>query len=1046
MINKILIRKSDRKTLHKDRRSLGMSGENLQEVLLFCLDEKIEGTGIVEVELPNGEKGMIEVERTEEGYELPVKSSLLTQTGFVKFQLRILHDNEEIFKSEIIALEVKDSINATATIPEEYPSWVDTLTNLKKDLEKAESERVSNENERISAEKTRQENFTEMQKTVENATSNIKDLKEDYNENAKQKTEEFNKNFEEKQKAINDNAEAKTTAFGENAEAQTKTFNTNSDDKLAEYNRNHTAKMKEFDDNYDTKTKTFDDNAAAKLEAYNKNDEAKISTYNANDKAKTDAYNNNASHKEETFNTNAADKQNEFDENASDKLAEYNQNAKELINKVEQVQAENEILKAENKLIKEQIPSATASGNNIHLEDSSNLNFDWKINGNQHQATREGYNKIDLSSISTEVAGIKASYDNETGYITFNGTSTQNYPNFLHEDINEMLVDGETWNIWQENAPSDTNHEIFLQVSAVNKTGGTTRYYTSATKEKRKSFVIDKEQYTYTIDLIGGIIANIGTLTNYKNRYMLYKGTEDKTYEQYGASPSPDYPSEVETVGNNVNYFDIDTVTSITNAEKNTNEIISSEFTGDWKYAKIVFSNIELIADTYTISFKARKIKGTYSDNIGLQVINSSGKVEELKMTEKRPKLSEKYQIYSFTFNVTANINVKTLLFQLQKNASEVVMSIKDIKIEKGSAATPWSPYGMGSVETDVVNKNIMPIVNLGTSWEYTERGIKSFGKNKGTDITKFYIKKGQTIKIGLKLLSQSTVDTTFIWYVDNVPGIIPSFGRIQNLNLNQVYERSYTADKDCEIKGTRWGDEVSDIFEFQLWAEIDNLTNYIKHQSQTAIMPIQQEMLTGDYISSVEHHEWKKLVLAGDEYFEIATSSNGFNAFLNRKIISDNSLEDITTYCNNFKSAADINFNLMEDNTIFGGRGYQHQLLIRCDKYTTIEDFKAMLKSKYEAGTPVTIYYKLAKPLNLELTSEQKAVQNQKLYTYKNVTNIAVSDELASIDITYKKDLETEHNKLQNQIDEIKQLISTTETSALLLDNLQKDVETEVE
>ena len=297
MVNKILIRTSDRKTLHKDRRSLGMNGENLQEVLLFCLDEKIEGTGIVEVELPNGEKGMIEVERTEEGYELPVKSSLLTQTGFVKFQLRILHDNEEIFKSEIIPLEVKDSINATETIPEQYPTWIDTLTNLKQDLEKSQSERVSNENERISAEKTRQENFTEMQKTVENATSNIKDLKEDYNKNAKQKTEEFNKNFEEKQKAINDNAEAKTTAFGENAEAQTKTFNTNSDDKLAEYNKNHTAKMKEFDDNYDTKTKTFDDNAA--------------------------------------------DKQNEFDENASDKLAEYNQNAESLKNRIEEL--ENQI-------------------------------------------------------------------------------------------------------------------------------------------------------------------------------------------------------------------------------------------------------------------------------------------------------------------------------------------------------------------------------------------------------------------------------------------------------------------------------------------------------------------------------------------------------------------------------------------------------------------------------------------------------------------------------------------------------------------------------
>lgn len=246
MINKILIRTSDRKTLHKDRRSLGMNGENLQEVLLFCLDEKIEGNGIVEVELPDGTKGMIEVDRTEEGYELPVKSSLMSQTGFVKFQLRILHDNVEIFKSEIIALEVKDSINATASIPEEYPSWVDVLENLKQDLEKSESERVSNENERQSAEKTRQENFTKMQETVENATSNIKDLKEDYNENAKQKTEEFNKNFEEKQKAINDNAAGKVKEYNTNVEQKETEFEDLAEEKINEYNTNHINKTKEF--------------------------------------------------------------------------------------------------------------------------------------------------------------------------------------------------------------------------------------------------------------------------------------------------------------------------------------------------------------------------------------------------------------------------------------------------------------------------------------------------------------------------------------------------------------------------------------------------------------------------------------------------------------------------------------------------------------------------------------------------------------------------------------------------------------------------------
>lgn len=293
MINKILIRTSDRKTLHKDRRSLGMNGENLQEVLLFCLDEKIEGNGVVEVELPNDEKGMIEVDRTEEGYELPVKSSLLTQTGFVKFQLRILHDDVEIFKSEIIALEVKDSINATETIPEQYPTWIDNLTTLKQELEKAESERVSNENERQSAEKTRQENFTKMQETVSNAVSNIKDLTEEYNSNAKKETKKFN----------------------DNAVDQTKTFNDNSDSKLSEYNKNHTDKMKEYDDN-----------SKAKLDAYNKNNTDKTNAYNDNTVLKEKAYNDNAADKVKEYNTNVEQKETDFEDLAEEKINEYNTN------------------------------------------------------------------------------------------------------------------------------------------------------------------------------------------------------------------------------------------------------------------------------------------------------------------------------------------------------------------------------------------------------------------------------------------------------------------------------------------------------------------------------------------------------------------------------------------------------------------------------------------------------------------------------------------------------------------------------------------------
>jgi hypothetical protein len=978
MINKILIRKSDRKTLHKDRRSLGMNGENLQEVLLFCLDEKIEGAGIVEVELPNGEKGMIEVECTEEGYELPIKSSLMAQTGFVKFQLRILHDNEEIFKSEIIPLEVKDSINATATIPEEYPSWVDTLTNLKKDLEKAESERVSNEEERQTAEEARQENFTEMQKTVENATSNIKDLKEDYNTNAKKKTDEFNNNFEEKQKAINDNAEAKTTAFGENAEAQTKTFNTNSDDKLAEYNRNHTAKMKEFDDNYDTKTKTFDDNAADKLDEYNKNTELKEKSFN-----------DNAGTKTETFNSNAADKQNEFDENASDKLSEYNQNAKELINKVEQVQAENETLKAENKLIKEQIPSASASGNSVHIEDSGTLDFDWKIKGRHKQATREGYNLFQIHFVSKTVGGVTV-VTNEDKSIVANGTMTAAWLNFIQYDITDKLEDSETYTIWQKNYATGLGG-IYLQIRQT-EIENPTKFVDYYSASKKVTFTVDKSKYKYTANL--QTAGKTETFNNYTNAYMLYKGTEDKPYEQYGVSPSPDYQSEVETVGNIVNEFNCrDTYTS-------KGITLTKYIDGSFKVEGTATENFNFNIANYF------KLKGTHAFKYEVLEGNSP-EVWFWNSTDSNSNL---------TFSKTNNSTVAT--FEDEKELTLNFEAVKGttysftarMKIVKGKETGLYSPYGMGSVEMDVVNKNFLNIAN---TEETTKGGITYSVKNgilklNGTATAGFDIQLSKNIKIkkGKYIHSSNYIQSGLYISFDNLGYTVISatVGKKKKIEITEdtIYKRYFI----WIDKGT-----VLNNIEIKLQLEVgDTATDIVEHQSQTAIMPIQQEMLEGDYVKDVEHHEWEKVVLDGTEKLALsgATTDEIFVVALNISGAKDGyGCSNYFVYSSTIKQNSIAVYN----------NGKNLRFCVNKNEFLNLEAFKALLKSKYDEGNPVIVYYKLATPINLELTEEQKAVRQQKLYTYKNITNISLSDELASVEVEYKKDQDTINKNYENRL-----------------------------
>ena len=891
MINRIEINSFTRRVIRKSKRILGMNGENLQEVLLFVLDEKIEGSGIVEVELPDGTKGMIEVSRTEEGYELPVKSSLLAQTGFVKFQLRIVQDNKEVFKSEKIELEVKESINATETIPEQYPTWIDNLEALKLKLEKSENERESNEEKRQSAEEARQENFTEMQKTVASAVSNIEDLKKDYDDNAIIKTKAFNDNFETKQKEINDNTEAKIKAFDEN-----------SDNKVTEYDKNHTDKMKEFNDNFDTKTKTFDDNAAAKLAEYNKNDKARLEAYNANDKAKTDVYNandiaktkayndntvlkektynDNAATKTETFNTNAEQKETELEELAEEKINEYNQVSAELTAKVEQVQAENEALKAENKLIKEQITSANASGNSIHIEDSGSLDFDWKIRGGHKQETvtdnlfenvwEQGAVDANTGAATITTAQIR------TGYIKV-------YPNVLYSMSRSIYSSYNSLRFYDK----DKNYLGYQ---------GTENMMTASVTSKR----MEQNVSSMTFTILNSNVAYMRVVDNSNNLSTIYTLTTEAI--------NTSYPGRIKTINNNVRM-------------------------------NIVNKNYFRLADV-----AERTVNGiTYSCKNG-----------------------------EYTFNGTA------------------------------TAGT-------------TIDNNV--IFDIPSGNFYLSRGVID-GTAAGSFQTYIRTSEGNPLYDAERKMLQGEMSATF---QEKTKGKFRLFA-----NPNAVFN-NYKIKPQLERNSKK--------------------TNPIEHQSQTAIIPIQKEMLEGDYITAeVEHHEWGKLTLTGDESWSIGNVTidevQHKQFYISQTYLtSARALAFSNTFKNNLAETT-----VKENYFYLGGN-----LLVICNvkkddtEITTIEDWKTYLQNQNAAGTPVMIYYKLATSIDLELTSEQKVAREQKLYTYKNITNVDLDNDLASIDVEYKKDPTLEHNELQKQIDEIKQLISTTQTSAMLLDNMQKDVESEV-
>lgn len=153
---------------------LGIGYENLQGNLIFQFDNNfIGGQARLDISI-DCESGMIpNLTPYENGYILPIKSSLLTgsnvlmqlvidETSLTQYSLTtdteinpnktyyekvgndyivvenpVVSDisqyyeaNTPVFKTDIFQLKVKDSINAQETIPEQYPTWINTLNTL----------------------------------------------------------------------------------------------------------------------------------------------------------------------------------------------------------------------------------------------------------------------------------------------------------------------------------------------------------------------------------------------------------------------------------------------------------------------------------------------------------------------------------------------------------------------------------------------------------------------------------------------------------------------------------------------------------------------------------------------------------------------------------------------------------------------------------------------------------------------------------------------------------------------------------------------------
>lgn len=645
--------------------------------------------------------------------------------------------------------------------------------------------------------------------------------------------------------------------------------------------------------------------------------------------------------------------------------------------------------------------SRSASGNPLLLgECGEYLLKRFRLNGGSKQETREGSNYFNINDL---VKGMGALNTDEEDFVTVSldnssGTS-QKYYN-VYTNPSKLIK-------------PNTKYYLVLEVKEITGTGNIMVHSFNATDHKPQ--FSGSKNYGFANLVAGDIkIDEITSLEDFSDSnsilrtFLSYNAgqsgsitfrisvleeeptVESFVYEKYGAMPSPGYPSKVETVGSNVNLFDKDNITE-------------SKYIDAWanngNYGNTFDSQASNITDYMPI------IQGknyVFSYNYKTVMANNN---------RGYCFYDEEKQLIVSTVDTLYNINLKELKFTAKQNGYVRITYDKNftnIKFEQGNKATPYSPYGMGSVEINVSNKNFLKFIET----DKTQSGLDVVASNNSIEVN-----GTSTTSINLfnvfEDIKPKQGTYTFSFNAQNPPPanstqfiLCKEDGtRIKTLNAwGNTNSSVTTLEEDTVISSNKSYFYVNKNITFnntkyELQIEKgESATEIIEPQSQTKIMPIQQEMLEGDYIEDVEHHIWKKIVLTGNETI-IKSSTTSFDRFIINTDIQN--MQTITSAdkmkCTHFKFGSNIYPSLYSDvsNNV-------NRIIINFSEYgtTTLENFKAYLAEQYTAGTPITIYYRLATPIDLELTEEQK--EAKKINTYNNVTNIVADNSLATLDVEY--------------------------------------------
>lgn len=622
-------------------------------------------------------------------------------------------------------------------------------------------------------------------------------------------------------------------------------------------------------------------------------------------------------------------------------------------------------------------------GKHLELLNCAEQNVvDLKLEGSTSQVTRSGKNLLDISKyVDTSL------WEKTTNYFMFTPILNEDIPKFKNVLSGRMVLKGTAQNL------------VF----------GLTSEKTNPTKELRilnngtlqnTSYDFKNADNIYLVIGNGNMISSdkseIGLIFNNYN-IQIEQGTTATEYEQYGASPSPDYPSPIKNIEGK-NKFNI-------NQEKEIFGIML------YKYSYYLKPNTK-----YTISSNcpASTTANIYANS------NSSNSAVYINKNQTIQSDENGYFYILVRFKADASDNSTFNLYEKVLNGTYY------IQLEEGTVATPYTPDN--SLEIKDVGENLFNPNNVSKGYVSDASGniLSISGQNKNTGYIeiiggeKYYILSNKPTGNWGAWYDKDKKFISGIALGDNSSGIITA--------PSNAYFMAFTLS---------YNNNNPDYANNVIIARSDKATPYTPYQEQKVVFPLSdgQKLMKGSYLADDGiHNKRKQYVITGNETIEkIWIDDDTHHVFAIKASLPVPQISDKTYkeyLCNTYRVLSydgkidSIWANRKDNNTnyttamaidCFNSSLSMHgRIIIKDMSIDDIDKMKTYLSEQYSNGTPVIVEYELASEEIVPYTTEQQEAYNQlqKLKLYKG-QNTMFSLEGSIINLKYLEDTD---EKVENQ------------------------------